>query len=128
MRMGETDPNAAWQLRSWSTNADAWAAAIHQGAIESRGVTNQAIVEVVVALQPRRVLDVGCGEGWLVRALAEHGIEGIGLDATEGLIRHARALGAGEFRVTSYDEVVGGAVDDVTADVIVSNFALVDEE
>ncbi|MBX2800794.1 MAG: hypothetical protein KTR31_24140 [Myxococcales bacterium] len=30
--------------------------------------------------------------------------------------------------MTSYDEVVGGAVDDVTADVIVSNFALVDEE
>ena len=44
--------------------------AVRGGRIASRvAATDRAIVEAVGALRPARVLDVGCGEGWLARRL-----------------------------------------------------------
>lgn len=37
----------------------------------------------------RRVLDIGCGDGTLVRALAERGAEAWGIDCAESLLRRA---------------------------------------
>jgi 2-polyprenyl-3-methyl-5-hydroxy-6-metoxy-1,4-benzoquinol methylase len=51
------------------------------------------------------VLDVGCGEGWLVRALAEHGRLAVGVDGSAPLIERAREHG-GEFFVASYEELI----------------------
>lgn len=71
---------------------------MRSGEIESRTlVTNAAIVEAVRARAPRTGVDLGCGEGWLVRALPE--VEMVGVDAIDGLIRQARAVGGGDFRV-----------------------------
>ena len=45
------------------------------GRIESRRLaTDGAIVAAVVEERARSVLDVGCGEGWLSRALSERGV------------------------------------------------------
>jgi 2-polyprenyl-3-methyl-5-hydroxy-6-metoxy-1,4-benzoquinol methylase len=43
---------------------------------------NKAVVEVIVELLPSggRVLDVGCGGGHILRALAQRGVKGIGID------------------------------------------------
>ena len=63
-------------LDSWHQNAQAWIDAVRHGAIESRRqVTDQAILLAILGRQPERVLDLGCGEGWLLRALAGRGIE-----------------------------------------------------
>ncbi|RBJ73992.1 SAM-dependent methyltransferase, partial [Pseudomonas sp. MWU12-2534b] len=68
-------------LQSWNHNAKAWIEAIRTGAIESRlNVTNQAIVLAVLGRQPERVLDLGCGEGWLLRELEKRGIDAVGVD------------------------------------------------
>lgn len=56
-------------LQSWRANAENWIQTIDHQEIESRNiVTNQAIVDTLLSLHPHRVLDVGCGEGWLTRA------------------------------------------------------------
>lgn len=58
-------------------NADKWTAVVRSGGVESRRlVTDQAIIEAVLAQKPQRVLDIGCGEGWLIRALGKEGVEG----------------------------------------------------
>jgi len=111
---------------AWSRNGDPWIAAVRKREIASRAlVTDAAIVEVVRARQPRTGLDLGCGEGWLVRALA--GVEMVGVDAIAGLVDAAREAGGGEFRVMSYEEIAAGALQ-LAVDVAICNFSLIGNE
>jgi 2-polyprenyl-3-methyl-5-hydroxy-6-metoxy-1,4-benzoquinol methylase len=112
-------------LDSWTRNAEPWTEAVRENRIESRNlVTNRAIVDAVLSRSPREILDIGCGEGWLVRALAEHGISGIGVDAVPALIEQAAGAGGGEFCVASYEEIADGLLD-VKVDAVIANFSLI---
>src|SRR5256885_2172438 len=116
--MSEKPLSDARILESWERNATPWTAAVRENQIESRRlVTNAAIVDAVLSRSPRTVLDLGCGEGWLVRTLSERGIRAIGVDAIPALIDQAARTGGGEFRVASYEDIAAGALD-VTVDVI----------
>lgn len=85
-------------IDSWHRNSDPWVAAVRNGEIETRTlVTNGAIVDTVRAYAPQSGVDLGCGEGWLVRALPD--VEMTGVDAIPGLVEAARAAGGG--RVSS---------------------------
>ena len=113
-------------LHSWHRNADAWTRAVREELIESRRlITDQAIVDAVLDKQPRSVLDVGCGEGWLVRALTAHGIQAIGVDAVPALIEHARELG-GSFEVATYEDLIAGRFPQ-RVNTVVCNFSLLGE-
>ena len=113
-------------IDSWSKNTDPWTAAVRGGEIESRRlVTNQAIVDAVRSRAPRSAIDIGCGEGWLVRAL--DGIDMIGIDVVAGLIDKARAAGGGDFRVLSYEQIAAGQLQD-PVDVAVCNFSLIGKD
>ena len=113
-------------IDSWHRNADPWTAAIRNGEIESRTlVTNGAIVDTVRAFAPRTAVDLGCGEGWLVRALPE--VEMIGVDAIPGLVEQAQAAGGGSFRCLSYEQIADGELQ-LFADLAVCNFSLIGKE
>jgi 2-polyprenyl-3-methyl-5-hydroxy-6-metoxy-1,4-benzoquinol methylase len=123
-----SDTGEARIVASWHSNAQAWTAAVRERRIDSRRlVTDQAIIDAVRSRSPHRVLDIGCGEGWLARALAASGIDVVGIDVVPGLIAQAQALGGGEFRVASYD-AASIATLGVTADVAVCNFSLLGNE
>lgn len=113
-------------VESWSKNAIAWTEAVRGGQILSRErVTNQAIIETVLDQAPGSVLDMGCGEGWLSRALAAKGIRVLGVDAIGALVERARGAG-GEFRQLSYEAIADGALD-ARVDAVVCNFSLLGE-
>ncbi|QTD35589.1 class I SAM-dependent methyltransferase [Pseudomonas fluorescens] len=117
-------------LQSWHHNARAWTEAVRSGAIESRRqVTDQAILLAVMGRQPERVLDLGCGEGWLLRALAERGFEAVGVDGDTTLIEAARVAGSSPVQVASYEDLVEAKVDiGRNYDLICANFSLLHQD
>lgn len=115
-------------LDSWHKNTKPWTNAVRDDQIESRRlVTNAAVVDAVLSRSPKHVLDIGCGEGWLVRALNQHGVNSTGVDAVPSLIAEATAAGGGNFAVASYEDIVAGSFR-TTVDVVVANFALIGGE
>ncbi|MCW2271899.1 bifunctional 3-demethylubiquinone-9 3-methyltransferase/ 2-octaprenyl-6-hydroxy phenol methylase [compost metagenome] len=117
-------------LQSWHHNAQPWIDAVRSGAIESRRqVTDQAILLAVLGRQPGRVLDLGCGEGWLLRALADRGIEAVGVDGDATLVEAAQAAGSRHVQVASYAALAAASVDiGHDYDLVCANFALLHQD
>lgn len=131
------EPHDEQIVRSWHRNVQPWTRAVRDGEIASRvAVTNGAVVSVLRELRPARLLDVGCGEGWLCRAVAESGTACVGVDVVPALVEAAQAAhpiggGTGTYRVADYDAIADGALQAAgltSFDVIVSNFALIGEQ
>ena len=115
-------------IEAWVKNASPWTAAVRGGTIDSRRMcTDQAIVDAVLECQPKSVIDLGCGEGWLTRRLSSEGLKLIGIDTVAELIEEAREAGAGEYHVLSYEEIAEGKLD-ISADLVVCNFSLLGKE
>jgi 2-polyprenyl-3-methyl-5-hydroxy-6-metoxy-1,4-benzoquinol methylase len=114
-------------VASWHRNAAPWTEAVRGCAIESRRlVTDRAIIDAVLDRNPSRVLDIGCGEGWLARRLGELGLEVTGIDVVPELIQRARERG-GTYVVASYEEVARG-VPGGRFDLAVCNFSLLGKD
>jgi SAM-dependent methyltransferase len=113
-------------IASWGKNTAPWVTAVREGEIESRTlVTNRAIVDAVRSLAPASGIDIGCGEGWLVRAL--DGVAMIGVDVVPGLVDAARQAGGGDFRTMSYEEIAQGSLN-LALDVAICNFSLLGDD
>ena len=124
-------------LQSWQRNVTPWIEAIQNGSIASRKlVTDSAIVDLLLTLNPHRLLDVGCGEGWLTREFAARqtspdDVELWGVDGIAALVEQARALCAeGHYLVGEYGEMAEklAATTDEAFDVMVCNFSLIGEQ
>ena len=114
--------------RSWEDNAGAWLDAVQTGRMESRRLaTDAAMVEGATALAAGRMLDVGCGEGWLCRALTERGMDTVGIDACSGLVDAARARG-GCFHHMDYAALARDPLALGRFDAVLCNFALFERD
>jgi len=112
-------------IDSWRRNAEAWTTAVRERQIESRRlVTDAAVQGAVESLAPRLVLDLGCGEGWLARALAASGIQVTGVDVVPELVEQATQRGGGTFLVMSYEDIAAGRLVG-PFDAVVANFSLI---
>jgi 2-polyprenyl-3-methyl-5-hydroxy-6-metoxy-1,4-benzoquinol methylase len=111
---------------AWRDNAELWSEAVRSDSIESRRlVTNSAVLEAVRSVRGERVLDVGCGEGWLSRALAEMGRDVTGIDASERLIELASQQAGASFLTASYDDIISGVRNVGSGyDIMVCNYSL----
>lgn len=113
---------------SWEANAANWIGTIANNEIESRVlVTNEAIVQAVLAISPASVLDIGCGEGWLTRMLRTKGIDAFGVDAVAALIEYAIEKDGPHYAVANFRELAEGTVAMQKKAAAVINFALLDE-
>jgi 2-polyprenyl-3-methyl-5-hydroxy-6-metoxy-1,4-benzoquinol methylase len=91
---------------SWEANASLWTRAVREAWIPSRRAgTDHAILEAVLRESPGRLLDLGCGEGWLARILAAAGWDVEGVDSGAALVQTAQAAGGGTFRRLSYEDI-----------------------
>lgn len=115
-------------IRSWKNNTSPWIQAIRNAEIESRtSVTNQAIIDAILNNNPQNILDIGCGEGWLCRAMEERGITALGIDVVPELINEAKKHDSGKYRVMAYREITDNCKGECY-DAIVCNFSLLGKE
>jgi 2-polyprenyl-3-methyl-5-hydroxy-6-metoxy-1,4-benzoquinol methylase len=138
--MNSPDSREQEIIRSWHSNAAPWSEAIRMASIASRKlVTNQAIIDAVASVAPSRVLDIGCGEGWLARALSALGMRVTGVDIVPELIAQAVASsntpaghansagtmpGSAAFLVQDYASIAGRQWRGGPFDAAVCNFSL----
>ncbi|MFN6462960.1 MAG: class I SAM-dependent methyltransferase [Nostoc sp. DedVER02] len=110
-------------------NAKLWTRVIRDQLLESRAlVTDRAIVEAVVQLEPRTFLDIGCGEGWLCRELFCRGFDGWGVDGIAELVESARCFGDVRFVVSSYSDLSSQKFGSINKfDCFICNFSLLGE-
>jgi len=115
-------------LHSWERNATPWTAAVREEKIESRkAVTNAAVLEAIGPGEGRSVLDLGCGEGWLSRAMSRQGWRVVGVDGSTSLIQAARVAGAEDYFCLDYS-LLGAEFSDSMFNLVVCNFSLLGEE
>ncbi|MEH2105501.1 class I SAM-dependent methyltransferase [Nostoc sp.] len=123
------DKNEEQILYSWVVNAKPWTRIVRDKLLESRVlVTDRAIIEAVVELEPRTFLDIGCGEGWLCRELWDRGFNGWGVDAITNLIESARCMGDVRFVVSSYSDLLSqrfGSINQFSC--FICNFSILGE-
>jgi SAM-dependent methyltransferase len=97
---------AAVQGKLWSARADDWAA-IQEGQLAP---AYHAALDALEIGPGMRLLDVGCGAGMVLALAAERGVEVAGLDASPGLLTHARRrvpdaqLSTGEMEQLPYED------------------------
>jgi 2-polyprenyl-3-methyl-5-hydroxy-6-metoxy-1,4-benzoquinol methylase len=134
-RMNSQDPQEQEIIRSWHSNAAPWARAIRAASIASRKlVTDQAVVDAVASISCARILDIGCGEGWLARALSDRGMSVTGIDAVPelvaqaGAIARAAASGSVAFHVQDYASIAKRQWRGGPFDAAVCNFSLLGRE
>ena len=81
-----TDPAAAWDVAAaaWDefveTGLDYWRTEVH----------GPALLAACDELQDQRVLDLGCGQGWFSRQLAQRGAQVVGIDFSAAQLANAR--------------------------------------
>lgn len=64
------------------------------------------IVDLIKRYGPNKVLDVGCGDGYIVRQLSEHGIKCLGIDISGAAIAYAKAFSpTAEFVIGDIQEI-----------------------
>jgi len=117
---------------SWDKNAANWTRAVRGALIPSRKAgTDDAIVKAIVARKPPRMLDVGCGEGWLIRRVRQlTRCAAVGIDGSALLIGEAKQADPNsQYETMSYAELTSDSSslgDDF--DVVVFNYSLFDED
>lgn len=114
---------------SWQKNAKEWIKVIDNNRIGSRQFTNKAIVNFLGELPFQRMIDIGCGEGWLTRQITMLNREAAGLDSIDALVQNAKEKGNESFYQMSYEDISGGeTIPNGPYDIAVFNFCLYEEE
>ncbi|MEU5155652.1 methyltransferase domain-containing protein [Glycomyces sp. NPDC021274] len=76
---------------AWDEIADWYAERLHAGSAMHEFARDILLEHLPASLDGERVVDLGCGEGLLTRAVAERGAKALGIDPAQRMIEHALA-------------------------------------
>ena len=115
----------------WDTNASFWVQIIREHRDKYRTeLTDPAVLEAIGPADRLRVLDAGCGEGYMSRTFARAGAVVTGIDFSAGLVEAARTKALADGLDANFD--VGSVYDlpyaDSIFDLILCNHVINDLE
>jgi ubiquinone/menaquinone biosynthesis C-methylase UbiE len=122
------DQPILWLLvdETWDSIADWYAIFVRSGSPMHQFARDILLATLPESLDGLSVLDVGCGEGFITRALFARGAEALGVDPTATLIEYARAAepSGPQYRLddgASLTTVGSASMDWVTAGLSLNN-------
>ena len=113
----------------WQKNATAWTTMARQGFDICRNHLNApAFMQMLPAVQGLKGLDVGCGEGFNTRLVADRGAHLTGIDICEKFIDYARETEQAEPRGIVYQVATAGDLpfDEVSFDFAIATMSMMD--
>jgi 2-polyprenyl-3-methyl-5-hydroxy-6-metoxy-1,4-benzoquinol methylase len=115
---------------NWNLNADRWDAGYDENGDRNRRYqSDEPMLELLGDVTGQRVLDVGCGNGYLCRKLARQGASVTGVDLSDRFLQIAREHEAKEpLGITYHHASVAemGCLPDAHYHKAVSNYVLMD--
>jgi ubiquinone/menaquinone biosynthesis C-methylase UbiE len=119
--MNEWESFADWYDKKQGDEGDLW----------HRELIDPVLLKVIGDCRGQRVLDLGCGNGYLSRRLARSGARLTAVDGSPGMIRKAKAHDRGNslkirYVVSSASKIEG--VEDASMDLVFANMSLMDIE
>ncbi|MEW5937923.1 MAG: class I SAM-dependent methyltransferase, partial [Candidatus Thermoplasmatota archaeon] len=127
MRMRESN-----LARQWDAASDAWADFVRTGKDWTREyLNNPAMFRMLGNIRGKKVLDLGCGEGYNTRLMAKKGARVTGVDFSKEMIK--LAIAEEKKRSQGIDYIVSDAADlrklqNDSFDIVASFMALQDIE
>jgi SAM-dependent methyltransferase len=110
----------------WENSAQAWIDDMDRGAVARTHLLDPIMLGLCETRPGLRALDVGCGEGRFCRMLRERGIEVVGIDPTESLLKVACERDPqGNYQLARAEEL---PFEDKSFDLIISYLTLIDIE
>lgn len=122
-----TDGGALVEVRDfWNRVASDWQRQVGDDGDRNRRLNSDRVLwDFAGEVRGRRVLDAGCGTGYLTRKLVERGAEAVGVDLSEKMIEIARGAAPElDWRVDSVTRL--STLPDGAFDLLVSNYVLMD--
>lgn len=112
--------------RLWDAKAREWDAHVGVDGDKNRRLNSDPVLwRLLGSVEGQRVLDAGCGTGYLSRKLAVAGADVVGVDASSAMVEVARDRAPDvDFRVD--DLQVLDSCPDASFDAVVSNYVLMD--
>lgn len=110
----------------WNAVAEDWRSQVGNDGDANRRLNSDPVLwKFAGDVRGLKVLDAGCGTGYLSRKLMERGARVTGIDVAERMIAIARAAEpAGDFRVDSCSGL--SSIGDEEVDLVVANYVLMD--
>jgi ubiquinone/menaquinone biosynthesis C-methylase UbiE len=110
----------------WDRVAEDWRIQVGDDGDTNRRLNSDPVLWMFVGeVRGLKVLDAGCGTGYLSNKLIEKGALVTGIDFSERMIAIARATNSsGDFRIDSCSEL--RTIDDKNIDLVIANYVLMD--
>lgn len=116
-------------IATWEENAEEWIKTISEESIASRKFTNKAIIDSILETDAEKIIDIGCGEGWLTHTLENRDKNVVGIDGIETLLTHARNKSDAPFYRMTFKEIgAGETIPQNPFELAVFNFCLYQKE
>jgi SAM-dependent methyltransferase len=116
--------------RYWDYNSATWTEEVRKGFdVYREELNNPAIFKMIGPVSGRRILDVGCGEGYNTRLLARAGANVTGIDVSPQMIANATAAEEAEslgirYQICSFSNMPG--IESGSFDMVVGFMSLMD--
>ena len=116
---------------AWDAGADAWSAFVESsGDYYRHEVHSPALLQACGPLRGKRILDLGCGQGYFSRELARRGATVIAVDVADALLERARELEEREPLGIEYRKLSAAAIGEAwpheSFDLVISCVSLQD--